>query len=159
MVAVFLSQEKSRSKHHFPYHLIHCICTFRCTVLFYSYDHEIVFIQTCILFHVHGYSHFFSGLQHACASEKSETWWAIHYYLLLGRFSNDNATLNKNNKCLFLNLQLCNWSWQFLRLPYSSVTFIALSLLNLNILQKIVAVRTCVVHEHGSSKQAPSFVP
>ena len=22
----------------------------------------------------------FSGLQHACASEKSETWWAIHYY-------------------------------------------------------------------------------
>ena len=21
-----------------------------------------------------------SGLQHACTSEKSETWWAIHYY-------------------------------------------------------------------------------
>ena len=29
--------------------------------------------------------------------------------LLLGRFSNDNATLNENNKRPFLNLPFCNW--------------------------------------------------
>lgn len=42
------------------------------TVKLFLYRHVVYFMYMVTVI--------FSGLQHACASEKSETWWAIHYY-------------------------------------------------------------------------------
>ena len=79
------------------------------SIILFKWPWNCILNVKCILFHVHGYSHFFWLT--TCMRK-----WKIrdlvgNTLLLLGRFSNDNATLNKNNKCLFLNLQLCNWSW------------------------------------------------
>ena len=43
-VGCFLELGEIQMHTSFPYQPIHCICTFRRTVLFYSYDREIVFI-------------------------------------------------------------------------------------------------------------------
>ena len=70
--------EKSRCMHHFlissyiayalsdaQYYFIHMI------MKLFSYRHVFYFMYMVTVI--------FSSLQHACASKKSETWWAIHY--------------------------------------------------------------------------------